>query len=60
MKTDLTKRRYKAPKRSACAMCKPHKRGWEDKKTARDMRHAVQHTDEIESIPTGSAARDVD
>lgn len=29
MKSNLTKRRYKAQKRSACAMCKPHKRGWE-------------------------------
>ncbi|MGI8435378.1 MAG: hypothetical protein ACR2NX_00510 [Chthoniobacterales bacterium] len=47
MKSDLTERRYKAPKRSACAMCKPHKRGWEDKKTVRDLRSALQHENEL-------------
>jgi hypothetical protein len=25
---------------SACAMCKPWKQGWADKKTVRDSRHA--------------------
>jgi hypothetical protein len=47
MKTNLTKRRYKAPKRSACPLCKPYKRGREDKKTAGDMRTAVKHEEEI-------------
>ncbi len=42
MKTNLTKRRYKAEKRSACAMCKPYNRGWEDKKTVRDLRSATK------------------
>ena len=47
MKSDLTGRRYRAQKRSACAMCKPDKRGWEDKKTTGDLRVAVQHEQEI-------------
>jgi hypothetical protein len=47
MKSSLTKRRYKAQKRSACAMCKPHKRGWEDKKTVRDLRAAIEHEQEL-------------
>lgn len=40
MKTRLTQRRIRALKRSACAMCKPQKRGWEDKRTVRDRRLA--------------------
>lgn len=47
MKSNLTKRRYKAQKRSACPMCKPHKRGWEDKKTTGDLRSAVRHEQEL-------------
>jgi hypothetical protein len=47
MKTNLTKRRYKAPKRSACGLCKPHKKGWEDKKTMPDLRAAVKHDQEL-------------
>jgi hypothetical protein len=48
MKTNLTKRRYKGQKRSACGLCKPYKRGWEDKKTVRDLRIATKHQQEIE------------
>jgi hypothetical protein len=40
VKTKLTQRRIKARKLSACAMCKPWKQGWADKKTVRDIRHA--------------------
>jgi hypothetical protein len=47
MKSNFTKRRYKAQKNSACAMCKPHKRGWEDKKTVRDLRIAIAHEREL-------------
>lgn len=47
MKTNLTKRRFRAQKRSACAMCKPHKRGWEDKKTFADLRSAEAHSAEL-------------
>ena len=50
MKGNLTKRRYKAPKSSSCAMCKPYKQGWEDKKTVRDVRHAVKHEQEIREV----------
>jgi len=28
-------------------MCKPYKRGWEDKKTARDLRIALKHEQEL-------------
>jgi hypothetical protein len=31
MKSKFTQRRYRAPKRSSCAMCKPQQRGWTDK-----------------------------
>ena len=54
MKGNLTKRRYKAQKRSACPMCKASKRGGEDKKTPRDIRFAVKHEQEIQD--TGSDA----
>jgi hypothetical protein len=47
VKSNFTKRRYKAQKSSACAMCKPYKRGWEDKKNVRDLRVAIQHEQEL-------------
>jgi hypothetical protein len=47
MKSNLTKRRYKAQKRSSCAMCKPYNRGWEHKKTTGELRIAVKHEQEI-------------
>lgn len=47
MKTNLAKRRFKAPKRRSCALCKPHKRGWDDKKTAGELRTAVKHAQEL-------------
>jgi hypothetical protein len=36
VKTNLTQRRIKARKASACGLCKPWKQGWADKKTVRD------------------------
>ena len=48
MKGDLTKRRFKAQKSSACGLCKPWKRGGDDKKTVRDLRVAAKHQLEIE------------
>jgi hypothetical protein len=47
VKTNLVKRRFKAPKRSSCALCKPHKRGWDDKKTPGEMRTAVKQAQEL-------------
>jgi len=47
MKTNLTKRRFKAQKKSLCALCKPHKRGWDDRKTAGELRIAVKHAHEL-------------
>jgi hypothetical protein len=52
MKTNLTKRRYKAEKRSACGLCKPNKRGGADKKTVRDLRAALKHQSEIDETVT--------
>ncbi len=46
MKTNLVKRRIKATKRSSCALCKPHKRGWDDKKPG-ELRTAVKHSQEL-------------
>jgi hypothetical protein len=43
MKSKFTQRRYRVPKRSACALCKPQKQGWADKKTFADVRRAVAH-----------------
>jgi hypothetical protein len=47
MKTNLLKRRYKAQKKSACGLCKPNKRGGEDKKTVRDLRLAGRDEEQI-------------
>jgi len=47
LKTNLTKRRYKAPKRSSCPLCKPNKRGRDDKKSVSEVRTAVKHAEEL-------------
>jgi hypothetical protein len=54
MKSKFTQRRYRAPKRSSCAMCKPHKQGWDDKKTFTDLRRAVAHEQEIRDWEQGA------
>ena len=48
MKSNLTKRRYKAPKSSACPLCKPNKRGRDDKKSYADIKSAMKHDHEIQ------------
>ena len=48
MKSKFTQRRYRAPKRSACGLCKPQKQGWVDKKTFADVRQAVAHEQEYD------------
>ena len=48
MKSNLTKRRYKAPKSSACPLCKPNKRGRDDKKTYADIKTAMKHDHEMQ------------
>lgn len=50
MKTTLTQRRIKAPKPSACGLCKPWKKGWEDKKTARDLKAAQSAQQQISEL----------
>jgi hypothetical protein len=50
MKTKLTQRRYRASKRSACAMCKPHQRGWADKKTPADLRRSIRQEQELQEM----------
>jgi len=47
MKSKFTQRRYRAPKRLSCAMCKPQQRGWADKKTPGDLRRATGHEQQI-------------
>jgi hypothetical protein len=47
MKSKMAQRRYRAPKRCACGLCKPQKRGWADKKTPADLRRAVGQEQEI-------------
>jgi hypothetical protein len=54
MKTNLLKRRYKAQKKSACGLCKPNKRGGEDKKTMRDLRLAGRDEEQIRDFLTSS------
>jgi hypothetical protein len=47
MKSKFTQRRYRAPKRSSCAMFKPQQRGWSDKKTPGDWRRAIEQEQQI-------------
>jgi hypothetical protein len=47
MKSKFIQRRYRALKRSACALCKPHQQGWADKKTFADVRSAVAHEQQV-------------
>jgi hypothetical protein len=47
MKSKFIQRRYRAPKRSSCAMCKPQQRGWADKKTPGDLRRAIGQEQQI-------------
>jgi len=50
MKSKFTQRRYRAPKRSACGLCKPQKRGWDDKKTFNDLRRAIAQEQQIREL----------
>jgi hypothetical protein len=50
MKSTLTQARIRAPKASACALCKPQKRGWLDKKTQRDLRLAVRDEQQLREL----------
>ena len=47
MKSNLQKARFKANKKSSCTMCKPYKRGWEDKKDMQQLRQAIAHDFQI-------------
>jgi hypothetical protein len=48
MKTNLTQRRIKARKASACGLCKPWKQDW--MKTVRDIRHAQRAQQQLAEI----------
>jgi len=50
VKTKFTQRRIKARKASACGLCKPWKQGWADKKTARDIRHALRAQQQLSEL----------
>jgi hypothetical protein len=60
LKSKFTQRRYRAPKRSACALCKPHQQGWADKKTFTDVRRAVADEHQLRDweAAAGSTADD--
>jgi hypothetical protein len=58
MKSKLTQRRYRAPKRSACGLCKPEQRGWADKKTPRDLRRAIGQEQEMQEWANGISVHD--
>jgi hypothetical protein len=47
MKSKFTQRRYRAQKHSSCAMCKPHQRGWADKKTPADLRRVIGQEQQV-------------
>ena len=47
MKSKYTQKRYRAQKSSSCAMCKPEKRNWADKKTVRDLKKGVDMEQQI-------------
>jgi hypothetical protein len=47
MKSNLTQQRFKAPKKSACGLCKPHKRGWAGKRKAADIRLSIGHEQQL-------------
>lgn len=51
MKTKATQKRFKAQKsKSCCAMCKPYKRGWSDKKHIGDIRHAQSFDHQVSEL----------
>jgi hypothetical protein len=50
MKPKLVQKRIKAKKNSSCAMCKPWKQGWEDKKNFNDLRTAIKHDSELKDL----------
>jgi hypothetical protein len=54
MKSKLTQRRYRAPKRSACGLCKPQQRGWADKKTPADLRCVIGQEQQIQESESSS------
>jgi hypothetical protein len=55
MKTKFTQRRYRAPKRRACRLCKPQKQSWDDKKTFADLRQATRQEQEIREWETAAS-----
>jgi len=58
MKGNLLKRRYKTQKKSACGLCKPNKRGGEDKKTIRDLRMAGKDEAQMRDFLSNSPIRE--
>jgi hypothetical protein len=46
-KSKLTQRRFKAPKKSSCPMCKPYKTNGEGKRTPSEIRDAIGHDQQL-------------
>ena len=50
MKSKHTQKRYKAQKKSSCPMCKPWKKGWEDKKVIREIKKGISMDEQLKEI----------
>jgi hypothetical protein len=50
MKGKYTKKRFKADKGSSCAMCKPWKHGWEDKKVIGEIRKGIDAEQQLKEL----------
>ena len=50
MKSKLTQRRFKAPKRRSCGLCKPWKKGWEGKRTVGGTRQAQAADQQLKDL----------
>lgn len=50
MKGKYTQKRYKAPKGSSCAMCKPWKHNGEDKKTINEIRAGIDAEQQLRDL----------
>jgi hypothetical protein len=50
MKSKHVQKRYKAEKKSSCAMCKGYKRGWQDKKTIGEIKKGISWDEQIKDL----------
>jgi len=48
-------RKFKDKKGSGCAMCKPHKHGWADKRTLQEKRKDIDTAQQVETLRSTSS-----